>query len=44
MLKAMLEYTAHKVLPSSLYMQDPVHLPPMPELPERMEGIQALFL
>lgn len=38
MLKAILEYTAHKVLPSNLYMQDPVQLPPMLELPERMEG------
>ena len=38
MLKAILEYTAHKVLPANLFMQDPVQLPPMLELPERMEG------
>lgn len=38
LLKAILEYTAHKVLPANLFMQEPVELPPMIELPERMEG------
>ncbi|KAK7498137.1 hypothetical protein BaRGS_00010725, partial [Batillaria attramentaria] len=37
LLKAILEYTAHKVLPTNLFMQEPVELPPMLELPERME-------
>lgn len=38
MLSAILEFTAHKVLPSNFFLQESVELPPMGDLPERMEG------
>ncbi|XP_025115476.1 membrane-bound transcription factor site-1 protease-like [Pomacea canaliculata] len=38
MLSAILEFTAHKVLPSNFFLQESIELPPMGDLPERMEG------
>lgn len=38
LLSALLEYTAYNTLPSSLTNQEKITLPPILDLPERMEG------